>query len=578
MVLLKGRSMFGKLMRRAASKKEPGPAAAAAPASVPAQALPSEMALPPEMAAEAMARDRLRAFAFAAADMLVETTPDGIITFASGAFEPHFGAPAAAMVGRRIASLLSPADRAALAMAQALVPVRGRLAPLVLRLADAPRSPAMVAARLVPGADPRLCFVIGPVPVPPSDAEEAQTQAPGDFAREAEELMRAGSTGPLGLVELHGWADVKGRLTAAEQARLRRGIAALMGESGPDARGSELAEGRFGVLGMPHNGMDALLRKLDQFLSRSAARNIARVNGTEVKLDGAAMAAATAYRVLRYAVSRFTSEGTAGVSAVGGAGGLSGILAQAEMRTEAVRAALTGHRFRLAFQPVVSMTTREVHHYEALLRPTATPGMPMGSIQEFVTFVEAVGLAEVMDMAVMEQALMALRASPTSSVAVNMSGLSAQNADYRDRLFALLEEMKAVIGPPEASRLLVELTETSEIDDMAAAAATVARLRERGVKMCLDDFGAGAAGFRYLQQFPVDYVKIDGAFVQAAEHSPRGRGMVQSMVELATAVGALTVAEMIETDEQAALMRELGVHQGQGWLFGRPGGLPGAKR
>ena len=204
--------------------------------------------------------------------------------------------------------------------------------------------------------------------------------------------------------------------------------------------------------------------------------------------------------------------------------------------------------------------------------------MPMGSIQEFVTFAEAVGLAEVMDLAVMEQALMALRASPSACVAVNMSGLSAQSAEYRDRLFTLLEEMRAVIGPPEAGRLLVELTETSEIDDMAAAAATVARLRERGVRMCLDDFGAGAAGFRYLQQFPVDFVKIDGAFVQAAGQSVRGRNMVASMVELATAAGAQTVAEMIETDEQAALMRELGVHHGQGWLFGRPGGLPGSKR
>src|SRR5690606_5903558 len=114
------------------------------------------------------------------------------------------------------------------------------------------------------------------------------------------------------------------------------------------------------------------------------------------------------------------------------------------------------------------------------------------------------------------QALMALRAAPTASVAVNMSGLSAQSEAYRDRLFDLLEQMRAVIGPPEAGRLLVELTETSEIEDMASAAATVMRLRERGVKMCLDDFGAGAAGFRYLQQFPVDYIKIDGAFVQAA--------------------------------------------------------------
>ena len=156
--------------------------------------------------------------------------------------------------------------------------------------------------------------------------------------------------------------------------------------------------------------------------------------------------------------------------------------------------------------------------------------------------------------------------------------MSVQSATFRDRLFALLEEMRAVIGLPEDGRLLVELTETSEIDDLGAATTTLAQLRERGIKVCLDDFGAGAAGFRYLQQLPVDFVKIDGAFVQAAEHGARGRGMVASMVELAASVGARTVAEMIETEEQATLMRELGVEHGQGWLFGRPGGLPGAKR
>jgi len=582
--------MFGRLVRRAASSKEAGPAPPPAPQLRPGPAgtkpaphdLPPAEAsdsLSPAGAAETLARERLRAFAFAAADMLLETTADGTITFASGSFEAHFGEPASAMVGRRIAILLSPPDRATLAMALSLVTVRGRLAPMILHLADPARSPAVLAARLVPGPTPRLCFTIGPVPVPPSDPGDAQAaQAPVDFAREADELMRAGSTGPLGLVEVLGWADVKSRLTAAEQQRLRQGMAGLMGESGAGARGTELAEGRFGVLGMPHNGIDALVRKLDQFLARSGARNITRVAGTELTLDAAGMSPATAHRVLRYAVSRFTAEGTSGVTAVGGAGGLSGILAQAEMRTQSVRAALTGHRFRLAFQPVVDLRNRTVLHYEALLRPIATPGMPVGSIQEFVTFVEAVGLAETMDMAVMEQALMALRAAPGASVAVNMSGLSAQSLEFRDRLFALLEEMRPVIGPPEAGRLLVELTETSEIDDVDTAAATVALLRQRGVRMCLDDFGAGSAGFRYLQQFPVDYVKIDGSFVQAAEHGARGRGMVASMIELAGAAGAQTVAEKIETEEQAVLMRELGVNLGQGWLFGRPGGLPGAKR
>ncbi len=582
--------MFAKLVRRAVGGRPqvkaeaPAPVALAPPplhAGAPATVEPGALAGGVSGAsAEALARERLRAFAFAAADMLLETNADGTIGFATGRFEERFGEPADGQVGRRITSLIAPGDQSAFAMALAMLPLRRRMAPMVLHLSDAARSLAAVSAVHLGGPPARLCFAIGPVPVAPV-AEVAGLadgiHQPASFAREAEASLRSGS-GRLGLIEVQGWKAVKERLTQPEQSRLRAGIGALMGESGPGARASELADGRYGVLGMQGGGMEALLRRLEQFISRSAARSIARVSGTEVALEPSGMPAATASRVLRYAVSRFTAEGTAAVTAVGSAGGLAGILAQAEMRAQAVRAALGAHRFRLAFQPVVSLEDRAVHHYEALLRPVATPGTPVHSIQEFVTFAEAVGLSEVMDYAVLEQALTALRAAPAASVAVNISGLSMQSPAFCGRMFALLDEMRPVIGGPPKGRLLVELTETSEVEDMEAAAATIARLRAQGVWVCLDDFGAGAAAFRYLQQFRIDIVKIDGAFVRAAVDGARERAMVASMVELATAAGAQTVAEMVETEEQAALMRALGVHQGQGWLFGRPGALPGARR
>ena len=103
------------------------------------------------------------------------------------------------------------------------------------------------------------------------------------------------------------------------------------------------------------------------------------------------------------------------------------------------------------------------------------------------------------------------------------------------------------------------------------------RLRAVGVPVCIDDFGAGSAAFRYLRDFRVDYVKIDGAYVRAAANGERERGFVASMHDLARSVGAQVIAETIETQAQAALMVSLGVRLGQGWLFGRPGPLPGSK-
>jgi EAL domain-containing protein (putative c-di-GMP-specific phosphodiesterase class I) len=105
----------------------------------------------------------------------------------------------------------------------------------------------------------------------------------------------------------------------------------------------------------------------------------------------------------------------------------------------------------------------------------------------------------------------------------------------------------------------------------------VANLRALNIPVCIDDFGAGSAAFRYLREFRVDYVKLDGAYVRGALHNAREHGFLLSMVELANFVGAKVIAETIETEPQAKLMREVGVEYGQGWLFGRPGSLPGSR-
>jgi EAL domain-containing protein (putative c-di-GMP-specific phosphodiesterase class I) len=242
-----------------------------------------------------------------------------------------------------------------------------------------------------------------------------------------------------------------------------------------------------------------------------------------------------------------------------------------------MRAALRERRFRLVYQPVVRMTDRSVHHYEALLRPIPTPNVPMQNTQEFITFAEAVGLSEELDWAVLETAIEALHATVDTSVAVNMSGLSMQNPAYRKRLLDRLSALRAEGSKLAPSRLLIELTETAEIADLQAAASSMEQLRSVGVPVCLDDFGAGAAAFRYLRAFGVDFVKLDGEYVRAACKNPRDRALVASMIEIAGKSGAAVVAETIETEAEAKLMADLGVTFGQGWLFGKPGVLPGMR-
>lgn len=526
----------------------------------------------------APARDRFLAFAFAAAEMLVETGGDGQITFAAGAFRLRYGRDSGAFIGQAMSSLIAPGDQTGFAMAMSSLHIRGRMAPVVLRTSDEAQTPSTLSAMLMPGPPVRICFTLGAVPVAAPESQGGNgIQAGNRFRDEAEAMLRAGSTGSLGLVEVKGWASARERMAPEAHRNLRQGIAEVLGSSG-GAMAGEISDGRFGVVAQGQGEIAAMVSQLEKLLKSVPAGRMTKIETADIQLDRGDMGAPQAARALRYALSRFAEGGTEAAAATGAKGGLAGIIAQAEMRARGMREAIEGQRFRLSFQPIVSLADRQIHHYEALLRPIPTPGNPAQTTQDFVTFAEAVGLSELLDEAVLDQALAAIRSAQGASVAVNVSGLSMQSAGFRDRMLAKVTALRDVLGHGGRGKLLVELTETAEIEDMAGAADTIRRLRSSGVPVCLDDFGAGAAAFRYLKEFEVDFVKIDGSFVRAALNNPRERSFVASMVELATSVGAGVVAEMIETDEQAALMKSLGVHHGQGWLFGKPGMLPGVRR
>ena len=513
----------------------------------------------------AVPRDRYVAFAFSAADLLVETSIDGRIGFAAGAFRHRFGVEPEHFVGLHVSEVLTASNRAALDAALAAAATQGRIAPMVLRLNDKLRTAATVAAILVPGAAPRLAFTFGPVARP-----AAAVTDPASFARELEARLNEGSAGEVSLLEMKGWEALRETLSPADHRMLREEINEAAG-GGRGALTADLGDGRIGVLSDGQGDRPGIVQRLEKLLSaRPATRNV-QVEGVGFQLDAGSLEPSQAARALRYALASFAEGGAEAVRAAGS--GLERVIAQAEERARALRIAVADRRFRLRFQPVVTLATRRIHHYEALLRPLPPPGRPAQKAQDFVNFVEATGLSAELDYAVTEEALLALRAAPMVSIAVNISGLSLQDTAFRDRFLALLA---AHPGKDGAGRLLVELTETAEIDDMGAAATTIAMIRAAGAPVCLDDFGAGAASFRYLREFAIDFVKIDGPYVQRAMLGPRERAFVSSMVELAGTVGARVVAEMIETEAQARLMDALKVDYGQGWLFGRAGKLMAA--
>ena len=123
--------------------------------------------------------------------------------------------------------------------------------------------------------------------------------------------------------------------------------------------------------------------------------------------------------------------------------------------------------------------------------------------------------------------------------------------------------------PPE--KICFEITETAAISNFTATMRFIRTLRERGCRFSLDDFGAGLSCFKYLINFPVDYVKIDGSFIRDIIHDPVSRAIVKSITEIGHIMNIKIVAEYVENETTLKMLREMGVDYYQGFLLSRAG-------
>ena len=502
--------------------------------------------------------ERFVAFAFAAADLVAEVDPEGRITYAAGAFRARLGQAPEAFVGRPIQSLVAPADHEVLDAALLLLLEKGRLAPLLIRLADAKRTQLALAGLVSApaGCPARLCLTFA---VPPAPANMPQLASPHTFARAVGTRLRAQTPHGVGLIEVTS-SDAGASLGAV--------VSSALHALAPGVLASEIAPGRFGLLGDDSpTGLAATAASLEAVLRvQNGATAAVASRGLSLKSEG--LTSTQAARALRQALSVFARDGAPGLDEAGFAGGLTDYVNRATTHAGALRRAIRERHFELLFQPIVSLADRTLHHYEALLRPKPIPGCPFSSPQEFVTLVETLGLADELDFAVADLAS-AAAAGAAAPVAFNLSGQSMQSATFRNRLLALLSASPAC----RAGRLAVEMTETAEVENLAEAARTVAALRAIGVPFCLDDFGAGAADVRVLRALPANVVKLDGSYVPGVAEGGRERAFVVGMIDIARAAGAEVVAERVETEAEAEALRAIGVTYGQGWLFGRPAPL-----
>jgi diguanylate cyclase (GGDEF)-like protein len=229
-----------------------------------------------------------------------------------------------------------------------------------------------------------------------------------------------------------------------------------------------------------------------------------------------------------------------------------------------VTSALDEHRMQLALQPIVSLKTGETKHHECLLRIERADGT-ITSAGEFIAVAEQLGMARFIDRRTLELTVDLLKRYPTLSLALNVSGLTANNHDWLVALHRLTGGRAAL-----TQRLIIEITETSAINDIDQTIAFVDTLKELGCKVAIDDFGAGYTSFKNLKLLNVDMVKIDGAFIKNLASDPHDMVFIRALRDLAQTFKMETVAEWVQDAKTVEMLREAGIDYMQGFFCGVP--------
>ena len=238
------------------------------------------------------------------------------------------------------------------------------------------------------------------------------------------------------------------------------------------------------------------------------------------------------------------------------------------MRRENVRAtdeivtALNERRILLAFEPVADITSRAPAFHECLMRIRGSDGS-LVTASDVVPVAERLGLIRMLDHRVLELVIAELIAAPDITLAINTSPASTMDADWWSTLVAHLRAHSGV-----AERLIVEITETAALDNLDEARSFVARVKDLGCRLAIDDFGAGYTSFRTLRKLGIDMLKIDGAFVENLTRSADDRAFVRTMLDLAGTLGLKTVGEWVQSEEAALMLKEWGCDYLQGALIG----------
>ena len=225
--------------------------------------------------------------------------------------------------------------------------------------------------------------------------------------------------------------------------------------------------------------------------------------------------------------------------------------------------ALNDHRVLIHYQPVVKSHSGEIAFHECLLKVRQDDGS-LASAQTYVEEAEKLEMVHLLDCRVLELACGALFSEPQSRLSINISAKTANDPDWMMRLAALRRHYGSF-----NQRLIVEITETAALHDIDDTKTFIKVLKDMGCLVALDDFGAGYTSFHQLKELSPDIVKIDGNFVLNLADNPQNQVFCKALSDIAKAFNIEIVAEYVERQVDADILKKWDIEYLQGYLFGR---------
>jgi EAL domain-containing protein (putative c-di-GMP-specific phosphodiesterase class I)/GGDEF domain-containing protein len=522
-------------------------------------------------------RDLYVAFAFAAADLLLEIEADGTIGFAVGAAMALAGKPARLLGGLPLAQLFIPEDAERIDRALSRIDRGERVRHLLLHTpgtteTHAPKPVALAGFRHPQRPHARLVALTHAASLDtPAEAHDpiSGLLAKDGFTDLARRMLSESSAVDaddayhLTMLEVPQVEKVRAEAgpLAADEFMSELGERLRACSVGGDAAG-ELGNNRYGLIHAPSVSAEAIEATVGEVLQAFLPPPpYQAVTSASMALDGAGISSEEAANALIYSLNAFSNSG---LTLDDLTSDLKPRLSETVAQMREIKTVIDNGQFELAFQPVVDLWNGVVHHFECLVR---FPGRD--SPFETVTFAENVGMVGGLDLAILNRAIEFMR-SPMGRhealrFAVNLSGRSLSHIATARQLLDIVRDASDLRG-----RLLFELTESAEVEDLPAVNGVLQMLRRQGFPVCLDDFGAGAAAFHYLRALTVDHVKIDGSYVREISTNGDSTPFLRAIAGLCRDLKVGTIAEFVENAETTNLLKLLKVRFGQGYHFGKP--------